>query len=80
MFYRINWEIIRIFITFATTYAKVFSCSSMEMWKFSNLGNYGIRLARIDYVVRLYLWADTPYQSECGVSVVYREKVLPQPP
>ena len=23
----------------------------MEMWKFSNLGNYGIHLARIDYVV-----------------------------
>ena len=55
--------------------AKVFSCPFMEMWKFQYLGaaKY-ISLALTMLYTCVSMQVVTPYQSECGVSVVYRER------
>lgn len=63
------------------TYSESVFVSFMEMWKFSESRDYGIRLARIDYAVRLRLYVG-------GYSISIRvwsisslsRKVLPQPP
>lgn len=64
------------FIHLPRTYLR--KCFRVPPWKcgsFQSLGDYGIRLARIDYAVMpISMWADTSYQSECGVSVVYQDR------
>ena len=67
--------------TFVITYSESVFVSFMEMWKFSESRDYGIHLARIDYAVRLRLYAggysiSIRVWSICSLS----RKVLPQPP
>lgn len=67
--------------TFVEKYSESVFVSFMEMWKFSESRDYGIRLARIDYAVRLrfYVGGYSISIRVWSISSLSR-KVLPQPP